>query len=239
MATVTQLYRYPVKSFGGETIESVELSKQGIPGDRSWSLQDATGTLGAKKFPQLMSAHARLTASATTARPSPPIEVTLPNQQTVLSTDTNASELLSGFTDHAVTLSPLPQAGDDTTRSSHYFDAFPLLILSTQALVHLAAIAQQQNFDVRRFRPNILVDAAQAGFAENEWVGQDCRIGAAVVRIETACPRCIMTTHAVEELPKDPDIMRTLVEHNDGNLGVYASIVEPGRIVCGDTLEIR
>ena len=238
MTTVTQLYRYAVKSFGGEAIESTELSAHGIPGDRSWSLQDASGTVGAKKFPQLMSAYARLTANATADRRSPPVEFTLPNKQRFLSSDASANELLSDFAGQNLILTPLPEPRTDATPPGHYFDASPLLLLSIQALAHLAQVAPEQTFDVQRFRPNILVDTLGDGFVENQWVGTDYHIGSAIVRIETACPRCSMTTHALHGLPKDPDIMRRLVEHNDGNLGVYASVVKPGRIARGDTLEV-
>lgn len=283
MTQITQLYRYPVKSFAGERLEQTELAERGIPGDRAWCLRDATGTVGAKKFPQLMSAQARLLEPATTDRVSPPVEITLPDGQMLLTTDTDAGTLLSAFTEQPIAIWPLvdatnlahyrraqavntqpteeseaqlravfarlddeplpdfslfpPDVFEFETAPGTYFDAFPLLIMSNAALELLSKSAPEQDFDVRRFRPNIMVETKASGFIENEWIGKDCQIGEAIVHIEMACPRCIMTTHPVAHLPKDPRIMRSLVKHNDGNLGVYASIVRPGRIRCGDTLE--
>jgi uncharacterized protein len=123
-----------------------------------------------------------------------------------------------------------------------YFDAFPLLILSTSALARLEQLARatgsESVFDVRRFRPNLLVETAAAGFVEDDWCGRELRIGTARLKVEMRCPRCIMTTHGFLDLPRDPRIMRSLVQHHGGDLGVYASIVEPGEVRLGDVLEL-
>ncbi len=117
-----------------------------------------------------------------------------------------------------------------------YFDAFPLLLISKASLQSLEDHSDQSKFDVRRFRPNILLETDKAGYPEEEWAGKSGRIGTAKLKFEIACPRCIMTTHGFDDLPKDPRVMRTLVQANNGNLGIYASVVEAGMIAVGDSL---
>lgn len=120
-----------------------------------------------------------------------------------------------------------------------YFDAYPLLIMSTNSLATLAANTPNagQNFDQRRFRPNIVIAGLEGDFPENDLVGQHCKIGSVELSIEMPCPRCIMTTHPIDDVPKDPSIMRQLVQQNGGNLGVYARVVTGGIINEGDTIE--
>ena len=67
-------------------------------------------------------------------------------------------------------------------------------------------------------------------------MGSTIQIGEARFKVEMECPRCVMTTHPMGDLPKDPQIMRSLVQENGGNLGVYASLVAPGRIRPGDAV---
>ena len=64
------------------------------------------------------------------------------------------------------------------------------------------------------------------------------KIGNVVLEVVGPCPRCVMTTHGFGELPRDPKIMRTLVQANGGNLGVYARVLSTGEIHTGDAIEI-
>ncbi len=117
-----------------------------------------------------------------------------------------------------------------------YFDAFPLLLLTTNALATMQQRAPGSIFDVRRFRPNLLIDVTDASdpFPELAWRGKRLAIGEAVVEVTVACPRCVMTTLGFEDLPHDPGVMRALVKETGGDLGVYASVVEPGVVRAGD-----
>jgi len=118
-----------------------------------------------------------------------------------------------------------------------YFDAFPLLLMTTGSIESMQEVSKASNYDIRRFRPNLLIELA-GDFPENQWVGRQAKLGSAVIKFEMVCPRCVMTTHGFRDLPHDPTVMRELVEHNGGNLGVYCSIATPGTINSGDALEL-
>jgi len=121
-----------------------------------------------------------------------------------------------------------------------YFDAFPLLLMSESSLRSMQEAAPESKFDVRRFRPNFLIadSGSTAAFPETEWSGRRMGMGEAILKIEVVCPRCVMTTHGFEDLPKDPKVMRALVKETGGNLGVYASVEKAGRVRAGDSLAL-
>jgi uncharacterized protein YcbX len=112
--------------------------------------------------------------------------------------------------------------------------------MTRQSLDSMAAHRAESIFDVSRFRPNILLDAPDTGsrFPEQTWTGKRVQLGEVILDVVGECPRCAMTTHGFAELPKDPGIMRALVQANGGNLGVYAKVVQPGRVSSGDSLEL-
>ena len=121
-----------------------------------------------------------------------------------------------------------------------YFDAYPISIMSQQSLATMNQLAGESRFDVRRFRPNLLVDIpdTEHPFPEQAWVGKTLSIGNLTLKIEMTCPRCSMTTHGFDDLPRDTEIMRKLVDHSDGNLGVYASVERLGQISLEDHIAI-
>lgn len=121
-----------------------------------------------------------------------------------------------------------------------YFDAFPLLLLTTASLDTMQDRIQGSNFDVRRFRPNFLISEADSHepFPEFSWVDKSLRMGDATIKITIQCPRCVMVTHGFDNLPRDPGVMRSLVRETGGNMGVYGQVVEPGPVRVGDAVEL-
>jgi len=121
-----------------------------------------------------------------------------------------------------------------------YFDAFPISIMSQQSLATMNQLEGESRFDVRRFRPNLLVDIPDTNhpFPEQAWVGKTVSLGSVQLKIDMTCPRCSMTTHGFDDLPRDTEIMRKLVNHSDGNLGIYASVQRRGQISVNDLIEI-
>ena len=119
-----------------------------------------------------------------------------------------------------------------------YVDAYPLMVMSTSALKSLQDALPDASVDVRRFRPNLVIDTGgRGGHPELEWAGMRARIGSATVELTTPCPRCIMVTHAIDDqMPADRSILRHIVRDLDQNVGMYATVVEEGTIGRGDSV---
>ena len=123
-----------------------------------------------------------------------------------------------------------------STPPGTFFDAYPLLILTTNSLDRLQQLTTRAVIDERRFRPNLLIDANElgAGFIEEQWRDQFLEIGDTIIQLTLPCPRCVMTTIAFQDLKKAPQIMRTLVQENHHKLGIYGQVIKPGKIQIGD-----
>jgi uncharacterized protein YcbX len=122
-----------------------------------------------------------------------------------------------------------------------YFDAFPLLLVTDATLRRLGELAPSSVVDVRRFRPNFLIETADktgAALPEIGWAGKRIRIGGATIAGTVPCPRCVMITHGFGDVPRDPSLMRTVVRELDQNVGLYASVATPGAVQVGDPVEV-
>jgi uncharacterized protein YcbX len=129
-------------------------------------------------------------------------------------------------------LSQLPPAiAEFQTIPGSYFDAYPVHLVTTGTLDALAA-ALGRPVDVRRLRPNLVVDGPAE--ADEDWTGRELRLGDAVVRIEAPCPRCVMVSRPQQGLPVDRELLRTVHRGFGHNVGYYASVVKPDRVTSED-----
>ena len=121
-----------------------------------------------------------------------------------------------------------------------YFDAFPIMLMTQQSLDTMSQAAPNSAFDEKRFRANFIVDVVSSTdrFPEQAWIGKKLHIGEVVLKVIDTCPRCSMTTHATDTLPRDTNIMRHLVSEAEGNLGVYAKVIRSGTITQGQTVTV-
>ena len=122
-----------------------------------------------------------------------------------------------------------------------FFDCATIHVLTTSTLDRLHEVYPQGRFEVPRFRPNIVVntEADDRTFAENAWIGHVLAIGDDVrLSVNAPCGRCVMTTLAQRDLPADRGILRTAVQQNRANVGVYASVVHGGAVRHGDRVRL-
>lgn len=259
IGSIVTLWRYPVKSMLGEELNVTEVLEQGLVGDRAYALidQETGKTISAKaprKWGKLFDCRAVLHSPSQ-------VKITLPDGTQIFSDAANVDTVLSDVLQRAVKLETAAPAapeiemytpdidglpGQDTVtdigiHSSSFFDGATVHLLTTATLDQLQAIAARSRFEPRRFRPNLVVRPANGatGFVENDWIDKTLAIGDQVrLRITGPCPRCVMTTLPQSELPPDLDVLRTVVKHNEGNVGVYASVLQNGMIRRGDPMSL-
>ena len=261
VGSIARLWRFPVKSMRGERLEQAEITERGIVGDRAYALTDVeTGKVVSAKsvalFPELFACQAAFVEPPQLGRETPPVRIDLPDGISVRSDSTKVDRVLSRCFKRDVRLSRAAPAGLGSAADLNspvpvgpYFDLSPLSILTTSTLKQFNEYRPQSRFDERRFRMNVIVETMDPGFVENHWVGHEVELGEST-RLHVPFPdaRCVMTTLAQEELPNDPDILRTLSRYNRIQVrdagqfpcaGVYAVIVATGLVRLGDRVSLR
>ena len=247
---IAELWRYPVKSMQGERLSAVEVQIDGLHGDRRWGVQDRFSgrVLTGRREPKLLEATAKLGANG-----EPVVE--LPDGTTVVGAGDVADGALSEWLERPVCLVEAAARGgraeffadatDDASEAiewtmppERFVDALSLLLLTTASLRAGAALHPAGQWDVRRFRPNVLLDVSGDGWVEDGWCGHIVRIGGVEVAPQQPCVRCTMTTRPQPGLPRDLDVYRTLARHHGGNLGVWTTVNLGGTIAEGDVVHV-
>lgn len=121
-----------------------------------------------------------------------------------------------------------------------YHDCWPLMVMTTSALRAVADAVPEAVIDVRRFRPNFVIDSGDAaGHPEFSWTGRRAAVGDAEIEFIGPCPRCVMVTRAVgRDVPEDRSVLRHIVRDLDQNLGAYARVTRPGSFSVGDPMRL-
>lgn len=130
----------------------------------------------------------------------------------------------------------------------NFFDFGAIHLLTTGTTRQLERHAPQSRFDVRRFRPNILVETDGEGFVESGWQARTLEIGGARLQVSFTVPRCVLTTLAQGDLPADHGVLRAITEANSVDVlssgtpypcvGVYADVLTEGPIRRGDPVRL-
>jgi uncharacterized protein YcbX len=219
-----------------------------------------------RKWPELFDYQAGFLAPPDAGADVPPVRITLPDGSHVTSEAGDCNVILSRALNRDVTIQAAmsqPKESSPSTSEAYwpdmeeldlrgtvtefelptgtFFDSSVLHLLTTATLERLRVLSPKGRFEIPRFRPNVVLETARGsgGFAENAWIGQTLFIGEQVrVSVTGPCSRCVMTTLPQGDLPRDLDILRTAVKHNQANIGVYASVVQGGIVHCGDSVRV-
>jgi len=290
--TVSELWRFPVKSMGGGRVETVRLDGRGMHADRLWAVRDLEKgvTASARRVPVLLGCSARhLAEPDAQAGPgnAPAVVVTFPDGRELTSDDPAIHSALSELVGREMRLVALPPVADtsqhkmsmsealrnfraaqvradfglgesddlpDTsvfstrdiitlarysTPPGTFVDLGPVHLLSTASLRRLSVDGVP--YDVRRFRPNILVDIPDdgQGYPETSWVGAELEIGSARLKVTIPTIRCVVPTRPQPGVALDKGLTRVLAERTDRFLGVYAEVSVPGVLSVGDQVRVR
>ena len=212
---VAELWRYPVKSLGGERLEETALSMEGIPGDRLVHVRNGHDrVITARIRPQLLGLHGTLGPDGEPLIDGRPW--TAP--ESAAAVGAALGDVLGGW---------------ELVRDSSLerFDVLPLSIATDGAIATLG-------HDGRRLRPNIVIGGVE-GIAERGWPGRMLRIGDAWISIARLRPRCVMTTFDPDTQEQDPSVLRRIVTEFGGSLALDCSVVRPGTIRVGDEVSLR
>lgn len=258
-----QLFRYPLKSGADEALTSARVTARGLAGDRRWMLADADNRfVTGRRHPQLVRVHARQVSAelAVTSPGRPALRIAVPDggprrRVTVWADPVDAadagdaaarwfSELLAEpvrlvYMDSAArrAVDPAHSADGDTVS---FADGFPLLLINRASMIELNRRIGR-DLDLRRFRPNLVVDGTEA-FAEDHW--RHLRVGDVAFDVVKACSRCRFTTVDPDtgERSADGEPLRTLARFRAGDDGVlFGQNLIPrgsGEIRVGDAVTV-
>jgi uncharacterized protein YcbX len=234
----------------GEALESTEVDGDGLRHDRSWGIRSLTTglVLTGRRRPDLLLASARIIDDAP--------QISLPDGTTVHGISARTDGVLSEWLGEPVELVAavdvpasmgeyFADATDDTSAAiewtmppGRFVDALPILLVTDATLATAGDLYPEGDWDIRRFRPNILAVDAGHGWAEDPWVGRTVTIGSMTLVPRAACQRCTMVTRPQPQLVRDLDVYRTLLHHHAGTLGVWSAITTPGRIRLHDPIHV-
>ncbi|MEM1358940.1 MAG: MOSC domain-containing protein [Bacteroidota bacterium] len=232
---VTALYRYPVKSLGGQSVDALPPEGRGFRDDRRWMFVEPDGMfISCRAVPSLLRFSAEVhgdelrfiriadgevvgaVAGARSGEGRIPVSVWGTHFEATLIDVPNLAQLTEtlGLPDARLVymapedVRPVDPRYAKKGEQVSFADGYPYLITNTTSLQDLAARMGETSLDMRRFRPNIVLSGASA-WSEDDW--QQLQIGTHQFRLPKPCARCIMVTHAPDTGERD---LRVLAELN-------------------------
>jgi hypothetical protein len=209
--TVTEVWRYPVKTMAGERLQRVRVGPLGIDGDRVVHVEDLRGrVITSRSHPRFLGHKGTLGA--------------------------DGGPLVDGrpWTDPKVASEVVDIAGPGAKLvrydGAERFDVLPLLVATDGAI---AAFGH----DHRRLRPNLVIGGVE-GLAEREWPGACLRVGTVLIGVQDLRLRCIMTAYDPDTLVQDKEITRGIYRRFDGKLALNCFVIEGGEIAVGDEAQL-
>jgi uncharacterized protein YcbX len=214
----------------GEQCASLDVHTRGVAGDRLFAIRDSHGKFGSGKSTRRFRQIDGLFGFRAIYDGEVPV-IRFPDGRTMRGDDPDIHTTLSTTLGQPVTL--VQEA------SISHLDAGPVHLLTTAALAWLRTVLPEANADARRFRPNLVIDVPGATQVERGWLGKRLCIGeTAMLRVSAATERCGMVAFAQADVPYDARILRCITQEAALHFGVYAEVLVPARITCGDSVTV-
>jgi len=234
---VEAIFRYPVKSMGGERLEAAELGWHGIEGDRRLAFRRLNNRSGmpwltASKLPELVRFAAQRHGDG--APGDLPTHIRMPE----------GAEMAVFGEELAAEVGRRYGAPVEMMQLNHgIFDEASISVISSETVREVARLAAVDP-DVRRFRPNVVIRSLRSvPFEEDEWLGGVLSFGegddAPAVTVTMRDVRCAMLNLDPDSARPAPEVMKAVVRANQNNAGIYGSVTRIGRLAVGQTVRLR
>ena len=243
---VLELWRYPVKSLGGEQLDATVVGEAGLVGDRAWGIHhaDTDTVLTARRAPELLFATARMVAdgAASADAASATVVITLPDGRgEVSSADPDVDARLSDWLGRSVTLvrpgrqgatyeNPMDENESDWIQWQGPAWSFHDSTKSMLSIVGRDTLGER---DVRRFRTNVVIE----GGGEDALIGSKATLGSSLLSVTKAIDRCVMVTRPQPGLERDLGVLRSIIRERQNLLSVGAMVLSAGPVAVGDEFQ--
>lgn len=227
---ISEINRFPVKSFAGENLGSCTIDTYGLYGDRFCSFYDETkegwdSFLTARDIPNMLAYKAMLVDDGIRVR-SPDGRILGWNEDLLAEIQKYSKRKIS-MTGYKA---PNPENADLMA-----VDLASVLIITDESLRKLEAIWGNR-LDARRFRANLVVSLDENKINEVDWIGKRLSVGNAQFQVDTSCERCSIITIDPDTLERDASLLKKVKEEMSLVFGVYASVKKTGQLHVGDNV---
>src|SRR5688572_3793863 len=228
---VEKLFRYPVKSMLGETLDVADLGWHGLEGDRRLAFRRADVSGG---FPWLTASKLPELILFAPQRRGPAVDGELPTH-----VRTPEGQELPVFGQELA--AEVGRRHGSPVEMMHLnrgiFDEASISVIASATVGEVARLADQRP-DVRRFRPNILIASTRSvPFEEDAWVGGVLSFGeteeGAAIAVTNRDERCSMVNFDPDSARPTPEVLRAIVRLSDNKAGVYGAVIRRGRVAPG------
>lgn len=235
VGSLVAIWRYPVKSMAGESLESVAVEPRGLAGDRRWAVRCADGRLGSGKNSQrfrrldgLFTLAARTVAGSDVGEV---VTVELPDGTYLVAGEPETDEAVSRVVSEPVTLRP-----EDADQQHH--DGGRVSIVGTATLAALGGLLAGPPVDPRALRANLVVETTEP-YVEETGMDRELTVGGVRLRVVEPIERCRMVNLDQAGLAGRPGLLKVIAAHRDLCAAVYADVLTPGELSVRDPVGLN